>query len=122
MAKAPILKSKAFKAPIYILFLAIFFTCSNSARVLDEVEAQPQVINDIPQPPNTAVTTLPPNTLPSGQGPAVTQGGPEEDDTDPPLPEAPAAADEEAVATPAAPVSGGALIAGPVATSAQGRP
>ncbi|XWS66072.1 hypothetical protein CRYUN_Cryun05aG0168900 [Craigia yunnanensis] len=95
----------------------MFFTCANSARVLDEVEAQPQVVEDIPQPSNTAATTVPPNTLPSGQVPAVTSSGLEDDDADPPLPEAPAA-DEGPVATPAAPVAGMAPIDGPEATSA----
>ncbi|XWS56519.1 hypothetical protein CRYUN_Cryun09bG0092100 [Craigia yunnanensis] len=119
MAKIPVLPSKTFKATIYLLFLAIIFTCANSARVLDEVEAQPQVVDDIPLPSNTAATTVPPNTLPSGQVPAVTPSGPEDDDADPPLPEAPSA-DEGPIsnATPAAPVAGVAPIAGPAATSA----
>ena len=86
MAKTPILTSKTFKAIIYLLFMAIIFTCANSARVLDEVEAQPQVVDDIPQPSNTAATTVPPNTLQSGQVPAVTPSGPEDDDADSPPP------------------------------------
>ncbi|XVF23780.1 hypothetical protein REPUB_Repub13aG0068600 [Reevesia pubescens] len=112
MAKTPILTSKTFKATIYLLFLAIIFTCANSARVLDEVEAKPQVVDDIPQPSNPVATTVPPNTLPRGQVPAVTSSGPEDDDADadPSLPEAPAALQ--------APVAGVAPIAGPVTTSA----
>ncbi|XWS07836.1 hypothetical protein CRYUN_Cryun41cG0027000 [Craigia yunnanensis] len=123
MAKTPILTSKTFKVTTYLLFLTIIFTCANSARVLDEVEAQPQVVDDIPQPSNRAATTVSPNTFQSGQVPAVTPSSPEDDDVDPPLPEAPAAvaapaADDGPVATPAAPVAGVAPIAGPVATSA----
>ncbi|KAK6228075.1 Dirigent protein - like 2 [Theobroma cacao] len=125
MAKTPILLCKTLKATIYFLFLAIIFTCANSARVLDEVEAQPQVVDDIPQPSNPAATTVPPNTLPSGQVRAATPSGSEDDDdTGPQLPEAPAAAaapaeDEAPVATPAAPAAGGvAPIAVPTATSA----
>ncbi|XWS75045.1 hypothetical protein CRYUN_Cryun01aG0051500 [Craigia yunnanensis] len=125
MAKTPILTSKTFKATAYLLFLAIIFTCANSARVLDEVEAQAHGVDNIPQPSNLAAPTVNPNTLPSGQVPAVTASGPEDDDVDPPLPEAPAAvaapaADEGLVATPAAPVAGVAPIAGPAATSATG--
>ncbi|XVE99455.1 hypothetical protein REPUB_Repub03eG0199100 [Reevesia pubescens] len=110
MAKSTIFTSKTFKAIIYLLFLAIIFTCANSARVFDEVEAQPQVVDDIPQPSNPAATTVPPNTLPSGQVPAVTPSGPDDDDdSDLPFPEAPAAV--------AAPVAGVAPIAGAGATS-----
>ncbi|XVF75424.1 hypothetical protein PTKIN_Ptkin13bG0187600 [Pterospermum kingtungense] len=113
MAKTPILTSRTFKATIFLLFLAIIFTCANSARVLDEVEAQPQVVDDIPQPANTAATTVPPNTLPSGQTPAVTPYGPEDDDADPP------ADDEGPVgSSPAAPVAGVVPVAGTSATSA----
>ncbi|XP_022764559.1 dirigent protein 9-like [Durio zibethinus] len=122
MAETPMLTSKTFKATIYLLFLSIIFTCANSARVLDEVEAQPQVVGDIPQPLNPTATIVPPNTLPSGQVPAVTPSGPDDDNADPPLPEAPAAvappaADEEPLATPAAPIVGVAPIASSTATS-----
>ncbi|XP_022747406.1 dirigent protein 9-like [Durio zibethinus] len=118
MAKTPILTSKTFKATPYLLFLAIIFTCANSARVLDEVEAQPQVVDDIPQPSNLAAPTVTPNTLPSGQVPDVNPSGPVDDGADPPIPEAPAA-DEGPVATPAVPVVGmAASIAGPAATPA----
>ncbi|OMO88613.1 Plant disease resistance response protein [Corchorus olitorius] len=101
MAKIAILTSKAFKAITYLLFLAIIFTCANSARLLDEVEPQPQVVDDIPQASNPVATTVPPNTLPSGQVPAATPTAPEDD-----------VADEEPVAAPAA------AVGGPVATSA----
>ncbi|OMP02686.1 Plant disease resistance response protein [Corchorus olitorius] len=114
MAKIAILTSKAFKAiTYYFLFLAIIFTCANSARLLDEVEPQPQVVDDIPQASNPVATSVPPNTLPSGQVPAAIPTAPEDDGADPPL------ADEEApVATPAAPGAGVAPVAGPAATSA----
>ncbi|GMI87069.1 hypothetical protein like AT2G39430 [Hibiscus trionum] len=112
MAKTPMLTCKAFKAFVCLLLLAISFTCANSARVLDQVEAQPQVVGDLPQPTGQAV-------------PATTPSGSEDDVADPPIPEAPAAvaapADDEApaVATPAAAVAAGAApIAGPGAATA----
>ncbi|XVE69070.1 hypothetical protein DITRI_Ditri09bG0120200 [Diplodiscus trichospermus] len=132
--------AKTFKATTCLLFLAIIFivTCGYSARVLDEVEAQPQVV---PQPTNVAPTAVAANTLPSSQVPAVTPIGPEDDGVDPALPEAPAAVpaaaadddgpvttpaavpaaaaadddDEGPAATPAAAVAGVAPIAGPAA-------
>ncbi|OMO71014.1 Plant disease resistance response protein [Corchorus capsularis] len=82
MAKIAILTSKAFKAITYLLLLAIIFTCANSARLLDEVEPQPQVVDDIPQASNPVATTVPPNTLPSGQVPAATPTAPEDDGAD----------------------------------------
>ncbi|OMO89826.1 Plant disease resistance response protein [Corchorus capsularis] len=120
MAKNAILTSKAFKAITYFLFLAIIFTCANSARLLDQVEPQPQVVGDIPQASNPVATTVPPNTLPSGQVPAATPTAPEVDVADPPL------ADEQApVATPAAATSsttGGGAAAAASATVANPGP
>ncbi|KAK8999400.1 hypothetical protein V6N11_070567 [Hibiscus sabdariffa] len=88
MAKTPMLTCRPFKAFIYLLLLAISFTCTNSTRVLDDI------------------------TQPAGQAvPTVTPSGPE-DVADPPLPEVPAAM-EAPVASPAAPVAAAAAsIAG----------
>ncbi|KAK9019449.1 hypothetical protein V6N11_053973 [Hibiscus sabdariffa] len=74
------------------------FTCAKSARVLDEVEAQPQVVDDVTQPASQAV----PNVTPSGP----------EDVADPPLPEVPAAI-EALVASPAASIAGTGVTTGP---------
>ncbi|PPR94636.1 hypothetical protein GOBAR_AA26030 [Gossypium barbadense] len=102
MAKAPMLTSKTFKAIVYLLLVAITFTCVNSARVLDEVEPQPQVVDD----------------KPSGQVvPAATPSGPEDD---PPVPAvaAPATKDEAPIATPAATEAPADDDEAPVATPA----
>ncbi|GMI80663.1 hypothetical protein like AT2G39430 [Hibiscus trionum] len=106
MAKSPMLTCKPFKAFIYLLLLAISFTCASSARVLDEVEAQPQVVDDVPQPAGQAV-------------PVVTPGGPEA----PAALAAPVDGEEAPAATPAAPIAAGAAsIAGPGAAGAKPDP
>ncbi|KAK8480791.1 hypothetical protein V6N11_019898 [Hibiscus sabdariffa] len=106
MAKTPMFTCKAFKAFFYLLLLTVSFTCANSARVLDQVEAQPQVVG--------------------GDVPAATPSGPEDDVADPPLPEAapaavaaPAADEAPSVAAPAAAVAvGAAPVVGPGAAAA----
>ncbi|XP_041000400.1 dirigent protein 24-like [Juglans microcarpa x Juglans regia] len=91
MAKLSLLTRVTFKA-ICLLLLAITFECANSVRVLLDVDPQPSVLPDPPQPTNPVATTVPnvtpqvgltTTTLPSGQIPAT----PAADDTNPPLPE-----------------------------------
>ncbi|KAE8669231.1 Dirigent protein 9 [Hibiscus syriacus] len=106
--------AKAFKAFIYLQLLVITLTCTNSTRVLDEVDAQPQVVDDVPQPAGQVVT-------------AATPSGPDDDVVDPPLPESPAAVaapddDEARVATPAAPISGPGASTADATSATAGNP
>ncbi|KAK3232275.1 hypothetical protein Dsin_004156 [Dipteronia sinensis] len=74
--------SKALKTTFYfLLFLAITLTCTNSARILDEVDQQPPIIADAPFPFNPVVTSVPP-----------TVGDDDESDSPLPEPEFPVAA------------------------------
>lgn len=87
MAKSLLFASKPLKAIIYFLFLAITLRCATSARLLDEVDPQPHVIDDLPDSSNPASTA---STLPSGQFPAgATAVGTDEEDAviEPPIPE-----------------------------------
>lgn len=98
------------RATLCLLLLTTTFLIANSARILDEVETQPQAIGNLPGPgaanpsvttsPVTTTTTIPQigitTTLPSGQTPAATSTIPtteEEVNADPSVPEteAPAA-------------------------------
>ncbi|KAB2010544.1 hypothetical protein ES319_D10G245900v1 [Gossypium barbadense] len=120
MAKAPMLTSKTFKAIIYLLLVAITFTCVNSARVLDEVEPQPQVVDD--KPSGQVVPAATPSG-PEDDPPVPTVAAPASEDeapvATPAAPEAPADDDDAPVDTPAAPVAGGAAT-GPGAAAATG--
>ncbi|KAG4937608.1 Dirigent protein 9 [Glycine max] len=71
------------KATLYLLFITTAFFIANSARILDEVESQPQAIGNLPAPgaTNPSLTTAPvtttpqidpATTLPSGQTSAPT--------------------------------------------------
>ncbi|KAB2063631.1 hypothetical protein ES319_A10G228400v1 [Gossypium barbadense] len=137
MAKAPMLTSKTFKAIVYLLLVAITFTCVNSARVLDEVEPQPQVVDDKPSgqvvpaatpsgpeddPPVPAVAAPATKDEAPIATPAATEAPADDDEAPvatPAATEAPADDDEAPVATPAAPVAGGAAT-GPGAAAATG--
>lgn len=87
--------AKTFKALAFFFFvIAVTLGCANSARILDEVEPQPQLLPSSPAVPNPLPTTVPdededpqPNpipTLPSGQIPATAPATPtaNEDDVD----------------------------------------
>ncbi|XP_027353336.1 dirigent protein 9-like [Abrus precatorius] len=109
MANVFLHNPNTYKATLCLFFLTTTFLITNSARILDEVESQPQAIGNLPGPGavNPSVTTGPINTipqigttLPSGQTPAATtinpataDPGDEDDNADPPVPEteAPAA-------------------------------
>ncbi|KAH1045750.1 hypothetical protein J1N35_036534 [Gossypium stocksii] len=134
MAKAPMLTSKTFKAIIYLLLVAITCTCVSSARVLDEVEPQPQVVDDKPSgqvvpasgseddPPVPTVAAPASEDEAPVAKPAAPEAPADEDEAPvatPAAPEAPADDDEGPVATPAAPVAGGAAK-GPGAAAATG--
>ncbi|XP_044461705.1 dirigent protein 9-like [Mangifera indica] len=77
MAKALLFTSNSLKATVCLFFVVIGLKCGHSARILDEVDPQPPVIDDIPHQP----------TLPSGRFPAIVPTATREDDADPPLPE-----------------------------------
>ncbi|XP_019451578.1 PREDICTED: dirigent protein 24 [Lupinus angustifolius] len=100
MTNVFLLNSSTIKATIYLLFLTTTFLIANSARILDEVEQQPQVIdNNLPQPLASAIPTVtttgpiatpqvsPTTTLPSGQTPTDTNIDEEANVVDPPEPE-----------------------------------
>ncbi|KAJ0102456.1 hypothetical protein Patl1_06242 [Pistacia atlantica] len=122
MAKAVLFNSKSLKATICLLFLVITLKCVHSARILDEVDPQPPVIDDTPLQSTPVATTVPPTTLPGGQFPGTAPAAmPEEDDddADPPLPEE---AEAPTVVTPpvttTTPVDNVAATSGPTTTSA----
>lgn len=95
--------AKTLKAlAIFFFVIAVTHRCANSARVLDEVEPQPQLLPSSPAVPNPLPTTVPdededpqPNQtpiLPSGQIPATAPATPAaddevDDDADAPVPE-----------------------------------
>ncbi|RDX93652.1 Dirigent protein 9 [Mucuna pruriens] len=64
-----------YKATLCLLFLTTTFLIANSARILDEVESQPQAIGNLPAPGagavNPSFTTAPVTTTPQ-IGPATT--------------------------------------------------
>ncbi|KAH7548000.1 hypothetical protein JRO89_XS14G0051500 [Xanthoceras sorbifolium] len=114
--------AKLLKSTFYFLFfLAITFTCANSARMLDEVDPQPPVIADAdsPLPSNPVAISVP------------SSADDDEEVSDPPLPEpeVPVAAatpptaedddEEEEVAPVATPVATTAPV-GPAAKSPNG--
>ncbi|KAK9283718.1 hypothetical protein L1049_011968 [Liquidambar formosana] len=109
------------KTVIYFFLLAITLGCANSARILDEVESQPQIVANPPEAfdsspitvPDVAPVAGPTTTLPSGQIPA-TAASPTVAGADAPEPEA------ETPDTTAAPVADVAPIAGPAPTLASG--
>lgn len=128
MAKSLLFSSKA---TVYLLLLVITIGRATSARILDEVDPQPGVVNPLPTPVQTGVQPQPNNpatSLPSGQIPALAPVIPPVDDNaDPPLPEVDAGdsgddspqpnTNQPAVPLPAA---GAAPIAGPTTTSPVG--
>ncbi|KAJ1435469.1 Dirigent protein [Sesbania bispinosa] len=89
------------KATFCLFLLATTFLIANSARILDELDTQPQAIGNLPGPGATipSVTTTPQvgpaTTLPSGQtpiaatatNPATTVSGEEDANADPSVPE-----------------------------------
>ncbi|KAJ4719802.1 Dirigent protein [Melia azedarach] len=109
MAKTFAFTSKATKATICLLFLAITLRCANSARILDEVDPQPPVIADLPESSNPASTTVvpPATTFPSGQFSATTPAATPDDDSDVPT-------EAEAPVVVAPPVDDDADAAAPV--------
>ncbi|KAH7537299.1 hypothetical protein FEM48_Zijuj03G0078000 [Ziziphus jujuba var. spinosa] len=129
--------AKTLKAISFFFFLlSLTLGCANSARILDEVEPQPQVLPSSPAVPNPVPTTVPDEedpesnpttTLPSGQIPATTPAIPANDDTiigdaDAPVPDTdiPDDATEAPVSNVAPPEAAPATvapIAGPTTTS-----
>lgn len=112
-------KTLNLKSILCLFFLATIFSWANSARILDQVNNQPQV--------NPQSSNLIPTVLPSGQLPATVPGptATQEDDVVPPeapvddnvapqqpIPTATSATTPVApVATPAAPVAASATVA-----------
>ncbi|XP_044509174.1 dirigent protein 9-like [Mangifera indica] len=84
MAKALSFTSSTLRATICFLLLVITLKCAYSARILEEVDPQPQQSTPV-------ATTAFPTTLPGGQFPATAPANMVEDDKDnadhPPLPE-----------------------------------
>ncbi|KAF8397557.1 hypothetical protein HHK36_016476 [Tetracentron sinense] len=72
MAKPLSLTSKALKTTIYLLLLALTFTSTNSARVLDEEDVAPPVPPIAPKASNLAITPVA-NVVVPVAGPAATQ-------------------------------------------------
>lgn len=134
MAKTIPFSSITLKVIAYIVLLAITIGCASSARILDEVDPQPEIAN--PQPTTGPIGDQPqlnPTTpLPSGKIPAVAPiTPPVDDDSDDnagsPIPEVGASAGDDdspqpntnqpGVPSPGASV---APIAGPATTSPAG--
>ncbi|KAJ7975876.1 Dirigent protein [Quillaja saponaria] len=122
MANRCLLTPETLKATIYLFFLATSLWYANSARILDEVDPQPPIINNLPQASNPALTTLPgttgPSTTlpPSGQLPATGNGAANDDDdvdADPPIPDTEAPAADIAPVDDVAPVTSPATVAIP---------
>ncbi|XP_061364830.1 dirigent protein 24-like [Gastrolobium bilobum] len=91
MASVFLHNPNTFKATLCLFFLTTTFLIANSARILDEVETQPQpIVNPsvTTGPVNTIPQIGPATTLPSGQTPAATtDSGVEDANADPPAPE-----------------------------------
>lgn len=134
--------AKTLKAiSIFFFLLALTLGCATSARILDEVESQPQVFSSSPAVPNPLSTTVPDEedpeltptaTWPSGQISATAPATPADDNDDDTIdkgdnadapvpdtdtPDEATEAPESDVAPPVASPATVAPIAGPTATS-----
>ncbi|KAL6341466.1 hypothetical protein AAG906_032585 [Vitis piasezkii] len=85
MAKHILLTSRALKATLHLLLLAIALRCVHAARILTEEDADPPVMVPAPEAPDMAPVAGPAATIPTAASPLTTTTSATVADEHPPL-------------------------------------